>query len=129
MTREGDTFPELPERVKIANGEKADLFISVHINSATSSSAKGTETYYYTAKSKTYANTVHKYLIQATGFSDRKVKKARFQVIRDTKMPAVLVEIGFITNPSEAKQMADEEFQKRVADALYKGIREFVDQN
>lgn len=128
MTRESDTFPKLPERVKIANEEGADLFISVHINSATAS-AKGTETYYKTDKSKSYANTVHKYLVQATGFTDRKVKQAGFQVIRDTKMPAILVEIGFITNPSEAKQMADEEFQKQVADALYKGIREFVDQN
>jgi N-acetylmuramoyl-L-alanine amidase len=128
MTRESDMYPTLPERVEIANGEKADLFISVHINSGPSS-AKGTETYYNTAKSKTYANTVHKYLIQATGFLDRKVRTAGYYVIKNTKMPAILVEIGFISNPSEAQQMASEEFQKRVADALYNGIREFVDQN
>jgi N-acetylmuramoyl-L-alanine amidase len=128
MTRESDTYPTLPERVEIANGEKADLFISVHINSGPSS-AEGTETYYNTAKSKTYANTVHKYLIQATGFLDRKVRTAGYYVIKNTKMPAILVEIGFISNPSEAQQMASEEFQKRVADALYNGIREFVDQN
>lgn len=128
MTRESDTFPTRPERVRMANEGGADLFISVHINAATAS-AKGTETYYKSEKSKSYANTVHKYLVQATGFTDRKVKQAGFEVIRDTKMPAILVEIGFITNPSEAQQMADEEFQKQVADALYKGIREFVDQN
>ncbi|MED0736780.1 N-acetylmuramoyl-L-alanine amidase [Aneurinibacillus thermoaerophilus] len=129
MTREGDTYPTLAERVELANKENADLFISVHINSATSASAKGTETYYYTEKSKEYAQTIHKYFVEATGFYDRKVKTAKFYVIKNTKMPAVLVEVGFITNPTEAKEMAKDEFQQRVADALYTALREYVEQH
>ncbi|GEN35910.1 N-acetylmuramoyl-L-alanine amidase family protein [Aneurinibacillus danicus] len=120
---------ELSEKVKIANDNGADLFISIHINSSTSAAGKGTETYYYSEKSKEYAATVHKYLVQATGFGDRKMKTANFYVIKNTKMPAILIEIGFISNPTEAREMMKEEFQQRVADAVYAGIKEYVEKN
>lgn len=120
---------ELSEKVNIANDNNADLFISVHINSSTSASGKGTETYYHSDKSKAYASTIHKHLVQATGFPDRKIKKANFQVIKYTKMPAILIEVGFISNPSEAKEMQTEEFQQRVADAVYAGLKEYIQNN
>lgn len=126
MTREGDTYPTLQDRANLANQEQADLFMSVHINSGPST-AKGTETYYYAGGTgKEYANVVHKYLLEATGFPDRKVRTANFYVIKYTKMPAVLVEIGFISNASETAKMVQEDFQQTVADKLYEGIREYV---
>ncbi|WP_052947986.1 N-acetylmuramoyl-L-alanine amidase [Aneurinibacillus tyrosinisolvens] len=130
MTRESDTYPTLTDRVNIANNNKADLFISVHINSVDNNPKPGgTETYYYAERSKTYAATVHRHLSQATGFMDRKVKTAGFQVIKYTKMPAILVEIGFISNPEETAKMTDESFQQGVADSLYEGIKEYVNNN
>ncbi|WP_171253250.1 N-acetylmuramoyl-L-alanine amidase family protein, partial [Acinetobacter baumannii] len=103
-------------------------FLSVHINSATAS-AKGTETFYTSPKSQSYATTIHKKLVQATGFTDRGAKVRSLYVTRNTKMPAVLIEIGFISNPVEAREMAKEEFQQRIADAVYEGIKEYVAQN
>ncbi|MFT9849655.1 N-acetylmuramoyl-L-alanine amidase [Aneurinibacillus sp. REN35] len=119
---------ELAEKVKIANDSNADLFLSVHINSATAS-AKGTETFYYSSKSQSYASVIHKKLVQATGFTDRGAKARNLYVTRNTRMPAVLIEIGFISNPTEAKEMAKEAFQQRVADAVYEGIKEYVAKN
>ncbi|ERI07523.1 N-acetylmuramoyl-L-alanine amidase family protein [Aneurinibacillus aneurinilyticus] len=120
---------ELSEKVNIANNNNADLFISIHINSSTSASGKGTETYYHNDKSKGYASTIHKHLVQATGFPDRKIKQANFQVIKYTKMPAILIEVGFISNPAEAKEMLTPEFQQRVADAVYAGLKEYIENN
>jgi N-acetylmuramoyl-L-alanine amidase len=128
MTREGDTYPTLQDRVILANSKNADLFISVHINSGPST-AHGTETYYRNANSQSYATIIHKHLLEATGFADRKVKTANYYVIKNTKMPAILMEIGFISNSNEAQQMAQADFQQRVADAVYAGIKEYVQKN
>ncbi|WCN37531.1 N-acetylmuramoyl-L-alanine amidase family protein [Aneurinibacillus uraniidurans] len=126
MTREGDTYPTLQDRANLANKEQADLFMSIHINSGPAT-ATGTETYYYAGGSgKDYATIVHKHLLKATGALDRKVRTANFYVIKYTKMPSILVEIGFITNASEAAKMKDEDFQQGVADSLYTGIKEYV---
>ncbi len=95
LTRSDDTFLELKERAAIANNLKADLFISVHANSSGSSSASGTETYYQREASKELAKVMHKYLVQATGLTDRGVRYGNFHVIRETKMPAVLLEVGY----------------------------------
>lgn len=76
MTREDDTFVELNDRAKFANNLKADIFISIHANSF-GTTARGTETYYYSESSKELANIIHKHLVKATGLPDRKVKKKR----------------------------------------------------
>jgi N-acetylmuramoyl-L-alanine amidase len=88
---------ELSEKVSIANNLKANLFLSVHINSATPT-AHGTETFYSTAQSNELAQIMHKHLLKATGFTDRGVKTKGLYVTRYTKMPSTLVEIGFLSN-------------------------------
>ncbi|WP_027416544.1 N-acetylmuramoyl-L-alanine amidase [Aneurinibacillus terranovensis] len=128
LTRDGDTYPTLTDRVKIANDAPADLFISVHANSGPPS-ANGTETYYYADQSKGYADTVHAHLVQVTGFTDRKVKTADFYVIKNTKMPSILVEVGFITNADNNREMMDDSFQQKVADGIYQGIVEYCQDN
>jgi N-acetylmuramoyl-L-alanine amidase len=128
LTRHGDEFPSLTDRVTIANKDHADLFFSIHANSAIPS-ANGTETYYYADRSKQYAEIIHKHVIEATGFLDRKVKTAGFQVIKYTKMPALLEEVGFITNPQNNSKMMDEAFQQKVADSMYAGIKEYCSEN
>lgn len=125
LTRTDDTFLELDERVAFANGQDADVFISIHGNSFRPDS-RGTETFYYKADSRDLATIVHKHVLEATGFPDRKVKQSKFRVITTTSMPAALIEVGFLSNYTEASAMFDEEFQQRVAEAIVNGIKEYL---
>lgn len=125
LTRDDDTFVTLTDRAKIANELGADVFISIHANSA-SSSASGTETYYYKNQDKALATIIHKHLVSATGFKDRKVKPGNLSVLRNTKMPASLLEIGFLSNKTEEAAMFEEDFQNRVAQGIVDGIKEYL---
>ncbi|ASA22858.1 N-acetylmuramoyl-L-alanine amidase family protein [Paenibacillus donghaensis] len=125
LTRSDDTFLELKERAAIANNLQADLFISVHSNSG-STAASGTETYYQRESSKAFAAVMHKYLVQATGLSDRGVRYGNFHVIRETKMPAVLLEIGYLSNKKDEALLFTEELQNKVAASMVKGIKEYL---
>ncbi|MCM3715465.1 N-acetylmuramoyl-L-alanine amidase [Alkalihalobacillus oceani] len=129
MTRSSDTFIELSQRVAIANNRNADAFVSIHGNSAGSSSASGTETYWHVnysgAESKRLATAIQSEMIKTLNTRDRGVKEGNFQVIRNTKMPSVLVELGFLTNQAEAKRLATDAFQESAADAIYQGTVNF----
>ncbi|MCJ8014305.1 N-acetylmuramoyl-L-alanine amidase family protein [Paenibacillus sp. KQZ6P-2] len=126
LTRSNDTFVELSERAKIANDLKADVFVSIHANSAGSSAATGTETYYQRDASKALANTMHKYLVQATGLPDRGVRYGNFHVIRETKMPAVLLEVGYLSNKNDEAALFSDSFQQRVAQGIANGIKDYL---
>ncbi|MFB9328440.1 N-acetylmuramoyl-L-alanine amidase [Paenibacillus aurantiacus] len=129
MTRMDDTYPTLSERAQLANKLGADLFLSVHANSVKNKpDVRGTESFYYHDNSKAFADMMHQYLIGATGFKDRKVKKNSFQVLRETTMPAALLEVGFISNQEEERIIFTEEFQDRVAQSVADGIRAYVSQ-
>jgi len=125
MTRSDDTFIELQDRAKIANDLKADIFISIHGNSATPA-ATGTETYYNRSDSKKLAEVMHKHLLQGTGLKDRKVKTAGFVVIKYTKMPAVLLEAGYLSNSGDAAVLYSEEKQNQIAREIVAGIKEYL---
>lgn len=124
-TRTTDVFLELSERVAIANEQDADLFLSIHANAFAKPTTGGTETFYYNANSKTLAQVVHKHLQGATKFPDRGVKATGFYVIKHTKMPAVLTETGFLSNPAENAQLTSPAFQEKIAKALVAAIREY----
>ena len=134
-TRTSDTYPSLSARADLANKMNADMFVSVHINSA-GATATGTETLYnpdrLTATKKNnltslqLATTMQKYAVAATGFRDRGLKqrcvrlKNNLRVLENTKMPACLIEYGFISNPTECKIMSAN--TTRYGQALYNGI-------
>jgi N-acetylmuramoyl-L-alanine amidase len=135
LTRSKDTFPsgttdtvtDLEARVEIANQAKADLFVSIHNDAFSDSTVGGTSTFYSStnpvyAQSMLFAQAVQKELVKQLGFNDRKVKDAAFYVIRHTTMPAILVELGFITNPEEEKLLGSPDFQKKAAGAIFQGI-------
>ncbi len=122
LTRRTDVFLELEERVSIANKANADVFVSIHANSNSNKSASGTQTYYMRPTSKNLANTIHKQLVEATGLRDRGVTYGSFYVIKHTKMDAVLLEVGFISNVVEESALFDVDFQNRVALAIAKGL-------
>ncbi|KAA9006290.1 N-acetylmuramoyl-L-alanine amidase [Paenibacillus spiritus] len=126
-TRSNDTFLELKERVAIAENLNADLFISVHANSSSSSAASGTETYYKrSGASKDFAGVMHKYLVEATGLKDRGVQYGNFHVIRETTMPAILLEVGYLSNKNDEALLFTEDLQNRVAAAIVKGVKEYL---
>lgn len=126
MTRTGDTYPTLNERVAQANSSGADIFVSMHVNSYSTSSPHGTETWwnstYESADSKLLAEEIQKELIATLGTYDRGVKHGDFRVIKDTKIPSVLVEIAFVSNKGDADLLADPAFRQKAADAVYRGI-------
>lgn len=128
MTRDSDVYPTRSERVQLANTLNADVFVSIHGNSVLESpQANGTETYYYQrSSSKQLANAIHKRLIKAMGLKDRGVKDKSFQVIRETKMAAVLLEIGFLSNISDEKAMLSNTVQYKAAQAIVDGIKEYL---
>ncbi|MFC7682099.1 N-acetylmuramoyl-L-alanine amidase [Paenibacillus sp. GCM10028914] len=126
MTRSDDSTLSLSDRTKIANNLKSDIFVSIHGNSNTSSSPNGTETYYTRETSTQLANIIHKHLAKATGLKDRGVKYGNLHVTRETKMPAVLLEIGFLSNSKDEAQLFNDDFQNRVAKGIVSGIKEYL---
>lgn len=134
MTREGDTYPTLEERSALANSINAALFVSIHSNSYTQSSANGTEVYYseqnnggaYGITSEQVANYVLNSFLSQAQMRNRGVKSANHVVTRTSNMPAILVELGFLTNESDMAKLADENFQNAVAQGIADGIMQSV---
>lgn len=125
LTRDSDTYPTLQERAKLANDLNADIFISIHAN-AGSATASGVETYYTRSESLSLANVMHKYLVSSSGLTDRKVRTKNLHVTRETKMPAVLLEFGYLSNKSDDALLATEDFRNRVAEGVAQGIKEYL---
>lgn len=128
LTREDDRFlsSETRERTEVANSIGADLFISLHANTFTDQSVSGTETYYYDDESKVLADTIHPHVVEATGFPDRGVRQEAYFVLKDTMMPSILIEIGYITNERDERLMLTESFQQAVAESIVAGVKEYV---
>lgn len=174
LTRDDDTFIALHERADFANKAGADVFISIHVNSAKRAGANGVETFFLdldasddearetaafengvirfeedaggegptddlkailwdltqTAahhESSRLAESIQSHLADISKGDDRGIKQAPFIVLFGATMPAVLVEIGFISNPTEEKTLSGATFQKRVASAISKGVSDFDD--
>ena len=129
-TRTEDIDLDLAPRVQMAENARASAFVSVHVNSldANASQVSGVETYHAPNASlgKNLAGLVHQQIIASTGANDRGVRSARFHVIIKTSMPAILVETGFITNPAEASRLLNGAYQERLADAIAKGVDQFL---
>lgn len=130
MTRTGDTLPSLSERPEQANNENCALFTSIHINSAAATEAYGTEVYYseenngseYGITSEKFADNVQECMLKYMKSYDRGVRMANWAVIRKSEMPAVLVEVGFISNEAELRKMCSDDYQNKVAAGIAEGI-------
>ncbi|MBB2482263.1 N-acetylmuramoyl-L-alanine amidase [Bacillus sp. APMAM] len=132
MTRTGDTYPTLNDRNNIAAKSNADGFISIHCNVASATSAKGTETYYNSggdkqraADSKVLADYIQSRLSKAIETTNRGIKNADFQVIKYNPLPAVLVELGFLSNKSDAQKLASSQYKDLAAQSIYQGVLDF----
>lgn len=167
LTRTADEELELTDRTAVANHEQADLFISLHVNSAYGRSARGAETFflsleasdedaaalaaaedgnggqgggfnddlafilwdlaqsYHLAESQRLAKLVQQEFNASLGLLDRGVKQAPFRVLRGANMPAILVELGFISNPEEERKLQDPAYQRQLVDALVRALNAY----
>lgn len=128
LTRTGNYDLDLDPRVDLANRIPANLFVSIHANAISMSrpDVNGIETYYYQSGSY-LADTIHESLIDATGSNDRGVRTARFYVLRYTDMPAVLLELGFVTGDQDAPRLRDPDHQEILARGIARGILEYIE--
>jgi N-acetylmuramoyl-L-alanine amidase len=132
MSRTGDTFPSLNDRTNAANAAKADLFVSVHINSG-AATARGFESHIYTntdAGTKAFQNVMHTEIYnaayKAAGEPDRGKKQSNFHVLRESNMKAILTENLFISNAADAKNLADADFRQKIAQGHINGLEKFL---
>lgn len=122
MTRDKDSTVSLQDRVAISEAAQPDIFVSVHVNSSNSDSPNGVETHYYKDNSLMLAKTLHASMLNHVSAKDRGLFKSKFYVINHTTAPAVLMEIGFISNPSERAQLVSESRKQATAKAIAEGI-------
>lgn len=136
LTRDGDQEVELRERADKANASQADVFVSIHANSASNAAVGGTGTYTYAPPDTTpgperevrlyLARLLQEELVRALGLRDAGIFEANFAVLRYTAMPAALVEVAFLSNPAEEQLLANPEFQRQAAAAIARGIVRFL---
>ena len=148
LTRENDRFLPLPERARIANQLRADLFLSLHMNASEKTEVEGVESYVLTpsgqpstgrlrmvaadrkshrgngqdARNTLLGFYVQRALVRALPTPDRGLKRARFAVLRDLEMPGALIEAGFISHAKEGRNLGSAGYRDRVADAITEGV-------
>ncbi|MGV3525683.1 MAG: N-acetylmuramoyl-L-alanine amidase [Candidatus Sericytochromatia bacterium] len=128
MSRSDDREVLLQPRIDTANLRNADMFVSIHCNSMPpgNTRVRGIETYYSHPQSLPLANTLHKQLIDQLGATDRRVRHWPGLYIRHTRMPSVLMEIGFLSSPDEEALLANPAYQRQVAKAMRDGIYTYL---
>jgi N-acetylmuramoyl-L-alanine amidase len=125
MTRRSDYFISLPQRVSTANRYRNAIFVSIHYNYTWKQQVSGLETFYSTGEGKRLAQLVQSSLIRRTRTVDRSAKYARFYVIRNTTLPSILVEGGFVSNAAERDRMKSGWFRESIAQGIVDGIQRY----
>lgn len=125
MTRRSDYFISLPERVRTGNCYRNAIFVSIHYNYTWKPEVSGLETFYSSEEGHRLAQYVQNSLIRRTRTVDRLVKYARFYVIRNSSLPAILVEGGFVSNETERSRMKSAWFRETIAQGIADGIQRY----
>jgi N-acetylmuramoyl-L-alanine amidase len=120
---------DLNYRIAKATGAKADIFVSIHVNSTVTGKKSGAETFYNfsSEESKNLAVNIQHELIKISGMNRRIAKPGDFYIIKNTSMPAVIVEVGYLSNINERKKLRQTWYQDQVARAIAKGIANFFE--
>src|SRR5213080_1157750 len=122
MTRSTDIFVPLGTRVAIANSNPNAIFVCIHFNSASRSGASGIETYFYSTERAPLAASIHSAVVGGAPSENRGVRRRGYFVLRRTTIPAVLVECGFLTNPTEAEFAQTTAYRQKLAQEIARGI-------
>lgn len=133
MTRTEDVNVYLNERARIANRENADLFVSIHQNALEDDDVtNGIETWYNPEKDKEseiLAQNIQDNIIESTGANDLGIKESDGLIVtKKTEMPSCLVETGFLSSTEEREKLTDEEYQNKIVEGIYNGIKEYFEQ-
>ena len=131
-TRDNDKYYSLDYRTKKANNENSDYFISIHLNSATNTSAKGCEVWIYNENSKlqTLANNLCNNLATKMNTPNRGVKYSKkLSVLKNSKMPALLIEIDFISNKEVENYLRNDKNLKNISDTISSTLLSFVNKS
>lgn len=126
MTRENDCSVSLEDRTIICANRTPDIFVSIHVNSSVKPEITGIETHYYHQNSLNLAQTIHASMMSVIKSRDRGLFKSRFYVINHTTTPAILVEMGFISNPNERCELITEKRKQQTAEAIASGILKYL---
>lgn len=129
MTRTNDIYVSLQDRVSISESVSPDIFVSIHVNSSTRPEITGIETHYYHQESLNLAQTVHSAFASAIKSNNRGLFKSKFYVINHTTSPAILIEIGFISNDNERSQLVSEKRKQDTAKSIVEGINNYFKQH
>ncbi|MEI8129396.1 MAG: N-acetylmuramoyl-L-alanine amidase [bacterium] len=126
MERDKDEFVSLQDRTTFSANKSPDIFVSMHVNSSVRPEIIGIETHYYHQESLELAQTVHASLVSSVKSKDRGLFKSKFYVINHTDVPAILVEIGFISNDAERAELVSEQRKRQTAKAVTEGILKYL---
>ncbi|MFJ7954597.1 N-acetylmuramoyl-L-alanine amidase, partial [Lysinibacillus sp. NPDC096418] len=131
MPRTGDTFPTLQDRVDFTNANYGEIFVSIHVNAAGNKSAQGTETYYAITAGDVYqedmdlAKLVNDQIVNNLEMKNRDIKESKYYVIANTNIPAILVELGFLSNIEDRAKLTDDHYIELFAESIYQGISQY----
>ena len=128
MSRNSDDYKKLSTRTTEANNYGANLVISIHCNAFANATAAGTEVYIYKkgGNAEKLANKVQTNLLSVLGTTNRGVKEGNLAMVRDTKAPAILCELGFITNKNDCAKLVKSSYQKNCAIAICKAVCSYL---
>ena len=125
LTRTNDTFIPLDNRVAIGNEQRNSIFVSIHFNDSRRRGVQGVETYYHSPYAYDLAVAIERSLSTLPGTMNRGVYPARFRVLRNARYPSVLVECGYLSNRSEARDVADAAYREKLADKIAEAIVDY----
>ncbi|HAC62062.1 MAG TPA: N-acetylmuramoyl-L-alanine amidase, partial [Cyanothece sp. UBA12306] len=126
LTRSADYFVSLRGRTQIANRARANIFVSIHANAVGGgrSHVNGMEVFYY--GNRALAAAIHGSIMRSINVVDRGVKRGRFYVLRSSRMPAALVEVGFVTGVEDNRNLSNPAYRQRMAQAIAQGILDYI---
>ncbi len=125
MVREDDRYMSLNSRVRFANRQNANLFISIHYNSFKNDSLSGTETYYYKSQDLKFSKIIHAFMVNYLKHNDLGLKKKALYVLHHTDMPAVLVEPLYLSNNDDGRLVDSELTREHVAKSIAEGVKNY----
>lgn len=127
LTRSNDSYVPLSDRTFFSNQFRCDAYISLHYDSFDNKNANGITVFYYNQSSgKSLAANLHSYFLTASGLNNRNIQFGNLQVLRDNEQPAVLIELGFLSNEQEEKQVQTDNYQQSVSQAIINGVMSYL---
>ncbi|MGH8095608.1 MAG: N-acetylmuramoyl-L-alanine amidase family protein [Chthoniobacterales bacterium] len=125
LTRRNDVFVPLDSRVALGNEQQNSIFVSIHFNDSRRRDVEGAETYYHSPYAYDLAEAIERNLSTLPGTVDRGVHTARFRVLRNAHYPSVLVECGYLSNRSEGREAANDNYREKLADKIAEAIVDY----